>query len=316
MQNSDLRPLGAGELLDRAITLYVRRFALIVTVLAAVIVPMGVLQALAAPNSAHAFADMARAIGSAGDAAASRAAADAMARDGRMTPLTGLVIFLSAVVRLLMWSAIIATLSSAYAGTRTTIGEAYRLGLQRWIPQALVALSFLVIGAFAMLPVLIYYVILVVVGIALSALHQIVVLIVALVAGGLILIAGICVLAALIFMAYELAAVAVVTETANPITAIGIGLRRALATGMKRRTIVAGLVLMLVSQAGALPLIAIAVVLTAIAHFDALYFAVLSVGAVLIDGLVAAFVVVYAVDVRVRREGLDIVIPEPSPIPA
>src|SRR5947209_13783940 len=61
VQNTELRPLGAGEMLDRAITLYVRRFALIVTVLAVVSVPIVLLEALTVPdrkstrlNSSHA----------------------------------------------------------------------------------------------------------------------------------------------------------------------------------------------------------------------------------------------------------------------
>jgi len=38
-----------------------------------------------------------------------------------------------------------------------------------------------------------------------------------------------------------------------------------------------------------------------------LYFAIFGTGTILLDGLVAAFVVVYATDMRVRREGLDLV---------
>jgi hypothetical protein len=83
---------------------------------------------------------------------------------------------------------------------------------------------------------------------------------------------------------------------------------------MRVRTIVGGLVVFVVSEVGALPLIAVAATLTALTHVDVLYFAVLGVGSVLLDGIVAAFVVVFAVDVRVRREGFDIIPAEPPPI--
>jgi hypothetical protein len=44
-----------------------------------------------------------------------------------------------------------------------------------------------------------------------------------------------------------------------------------------------------------------------------LYFAVLGAGSVVLEGIVAAFVVVFAVDFRVRREGFDILAAEPPP---
>jgi hypothetical protein len=77
---------------------------------------------------------------------------------------------------------------------------------------------------------------------------------------------------------------------------------------------VGGLVVFVVSEVGSLPLIAVAATLTALTHVDALYFAILGVGSVLLEGIVAAFVVVYAVDVRVRREGFDIIAAEPPPV--
>jgi len=43
LRQTELRPLGAGELLDRAVTLFVRDFVPIVTVLAVVIVPLVIL---------------------------------------------------------------------------------------------------------------------------------------------------------------------------------------------------------------------------------------------------------------------------------
>jgi hypothetical protein len=50
---------------------------------------------------------------------------------------------------------------------------------------------------------------------------------------------------------------------------------------------------------------------SAITHVDALYFAIVGGGSVLLEGLVAAFVIVFAVDVRTRREGLDLVVDAP-----
>jgi hypothetical protein len=307
VQNTELRPLGAGEMLDRAITLYVRRFPQIVLVLAVVSIPVITLQALVAPQSAHVWSDIGQIL-TAGGGAASRRASDTMAADSAFTPLAFLVIFAAMIVRVLMWSAVIALVSAAYAGTRTTLAGAYRLALKRWVPQMVVGLTFLILGGIASVPAFILYFLFIGALVALSALQQTVAVVIVGVIAVVVFLVVFAVIGSFVFMAYELAAVAIVTETGNPVEAVQLALRRAFAPGMKRRTVVAGLILLLVSEAGALPLVGIAVVATMLTHVDALYFAVLGAGGVLLDGIVAAFAVVYAVDARVRREGYDLVI--------
>jgi hypothetical protein len=311
----ELRPLGAGEMLDRAITLYVRRFALIVAVLAVVTVPVVLLQALVAPHTGQMFTDVAQILAAGPNSGAAQRAADDLARQ-QSSPLYYLVVVGALVARLLMWCAILAVVAAAYAGAETSVGAAYRLALRRWLPLVVVSLAFAILAMFAAVPVFVLYFVLIVAVVALSALHQVVATIALAIVGFLIVLAGMVVVGSLAYMSYDLAAVAMVTETGNPVEAIGIGLRRAFAPGMKRRTLVAGLVMLLVSQAGALPILALAAVTTALTHVDALYFAILGVGSVLLDGLVASFVVVYAFDVRVRREGLDLVVSEAPPVPA
>ena len=314
LRQTELRPLGAGELLDRAVTLFVREFVPIVTVLAVVIVPVVVLQALIAPKSGQVFTDLGRVFSAAGNRGASEAAAAALSRDGGSNALTFLLFAVSSIGRLLMWSAIISLIATAYAGSRITFGHAYRVGFQRWLPQVVVALAFLVLGGVTVIPLLIAYLLVVILIGVLAGFNQFIAAVAVGVVGGLIVISAFAVILSWVFMMYELAAVAVVTETANPIEAIGIAMRRGFARGTRVRTIVGGLVVFVVSEVGSLPLIAVAVTLTAITHVDMLYFAVLGVGSVLLEGIVAAFVVVFAVDVRVRREGFDIIAAEPPPI--
>lgn len=314
LRQTDLRPLGAGELLDRAVTLFVRDFVPIVTVLAVVIVPIVALSAIVAPKSGQVFADLGRVFSAAGNRGATEAATAALTRDSGSSALQFLVSAAGIVARLLMWSAIVALVASAYAGSRITFGQAYRVGVQRWLPQVVVALTFFVLGAVTAVPlVLSYLVVAIVIGV-LAGFNQFIGAVAVGIIGGLIVIGAFAVVLSWVFMMYELAAVAVVTETSNPVEAIGIGLRRGFARGMRVRTIVGGLVVFVVSYVGSLPLIAVAVTLTALTHVDALYFAVLGVGSVLLEGIVAAFVVVFAVDARVRREGFDIIAAEPPPI--
>ena len=314
MLNTELRPLGAGELLDRAVTIFVRYFVPIVVVLAVAIVPLVVFEGFVSPRSGHVFSDLGRVFSSAGDPAAARAAQKVLEGDSPAFGLTAVLLLVSVCLRLLEWGAIVTVVSNAYAGLPTTIGQAYRVGLRRWPQQLLILIVFGALGLIAAIPLLILYVIVIFAVIALAALHLTVATVVVGVVGVLILIAGFAAVGSWIYMTYQLAAVAVITETPNAIEAIGAGLRRGAARGMRRRTIVGGLVIFLVSWAGSLPIIGIGLLATTLTHIDALYFAVLGAGSVLLEGLIAAFVVVYAVDVRVRREGIDLVAGPPPAV--
>ncbi|MDP9107282.1 MAG: hypothetical protein M3N49_15310 [Candidatus Eremiobacteraeota bacterium] len=315
LRHTELRPLGAGELLDRAVTLFVREFVPIVIVLAAVLVPLVVFQAIAAPKSGQVFSDLGRVFSAAGNRAASQTAAEALSRDSASNGITALLFIVGFVARLLMWSAIVSLVATAYAGSRISFGSAYRLGLGRWLQQMVIALTFTVIGMLTSIPLVIAYLLVAIVIGVLAGLNQFAAAVVVGVIGGLIVFAAIAVVLSWVFMTYQIASVAVVTETSNPIDAIGAALRRGFARGIRWRMVVGGLVVFVVSQAGAWPLLAVAAVLTAMTHVNALYFAILGVGSVLLEGIVAAFVVVFAVDIRVRREGFDLIAAEPPPAP-
>jgi len=85
VENTDLRPLGAGEILDRAVTLYVRRFVAIVSVLAVVTVPLLLIETVLAPGQLRVFTDLGALVRAGGDAGKMRAATAAMLRDSRWT---------------------------------------------------------------------------------------------------------------------------------------------------------------------------------------------------------------------------------------
>jgi hypothetical protein len=75
---------------------------------------------------------------------------------------------------------------------------------------------------------------------------------------------------------------------------------------------VAGLIALVLLFLGQFPVLAVAVAVEVLVPVPALYYAMNGVGQLLLVGLICAFVVVYAADVRVRREGLDLV-PEAAP---
>jgi hypothetical protein len=314
VEKTELRPLGAGELLDRAVTLYVRRFGLIVAVIAAVVAPLMIIEAIVSPNSAGVWDDLAKLMSASGNSRATQQALAQMNAHSTGGGVVALIAVLGILARLMMFSAVVAVVAAAYAGARTTFGDAYRIAGRRWGAQLLVALAYLGIAMVAFIPLMIVYIgtVFVVALLAIGGARALAIGVGIL--GGIVVLGLFASVGAWLYMAYQLSAVAVVTEGANPPAAIGAGLRRAFGNPTRWRTLAAGLTVIAVSFGGTLPILAIAAAASATLHQPALYFAILGAGSVLLEGLVAAFVVVYAVDVRVRREGLDL-FADAQPVP-
>jgi hypothetical protein len=306
VQNIDLRPLGAGELLDRAVTLYVRRFVAIAAVLAAITVPLLLLQAVVSPGAFRIGDDLLRILQAGGNATKSADVLAKMARDSQFTPPLVLLFAGGTFVRLLMWNALVAVISAAYAGVALSFGAAYALALRRYVPQLAVGLMFCGIVLVALIPVgLVYFgIIAAVIALSLAKLH--VVAVITAIVLALLFIVFLVAVAAWVLMAYELASVAVVTESPNPVAAVASGLRRAFGRGTRWRSLVAGLAYIALVYGASLPAATLGLLLGALTHQPLLAAAVSAVASVLLQGLLGAFVVVYATDVRVRREGIDL----------
>jgi hypothetical protein len=306
VQNIDLRPLGAGEILDRAVTLYVRRFVAIATVLAIITVPLLLLQALVSPGSFRIGEDLLQVLQAGGNAAKSGNVLAKIARDSQFTlPVAGVLVG-GLLVRLLAWNALVAVIAGAYAGVALSPGAAYAIAVRRYFPQFVVGLVFFGITLVALIPVGLVYVAIIAAVVALSLAKLQVVAIIAGIVLGLAFVAFAMVVTAWLLMAYELASVAVVTEGPSPVAAVASGLRRAFGRGTRWRTLVAGLVYVALVYGATIPAGMMGLLLGAVTHQPLLAAAASAVASVLVQGLLGAFVVVYATDVRVRREGLDL----------
>ena len=313
VQNTELRPLGAGEILDRAVTLFVRRFVPIVTVLAVVIVPLVILETIASPGSARVFDDLGKAMAAGTNRTASKQALDALTRDGQTSPLAYLLMIAGMFARLLMFSAVVAVIASTYAGEPLAFAAGYRLAFRRWGTQIVVALVYAALAVIAAIPLFMAALALALVASVLAVAGSQAVTAVVSILGVLVFLGLVMALSGWLYMAYMLAAVAVVTERSDVATAVGAGLRRAFGKPTRWRTLIAGLVAAAITFGGSLPTVGVAIGASALLHLPVLYYAIVGAGSVLLEGLTTAFVVVYATDVRVRREGLDLV---PQPLPA
>ena len=90
-------------------------------------------------------------------------------------------------------------------------------------------------------------------------------------------------------------------------------MRRAFGRGTRRRTLVAGLIYVAMVYGATIPAATAGLLLGALTHQPLIAAAASAVAGVLVQGLLGAFVVVYATDVRVRREGLDLAVLAEAP---
>jgi hypothetical protein len=283
MDTPDLRPLTIGEILDRAIAVFVRNAGLFLLALAVIAIPPAIIEVILAPHGfAAPFAELQAVLAHANDPV-----------------LIQQIMKRSQAEQVLTVAPVIAV--DVFSGAVPSLRRALRVGLARYLPALVVSLGYAVVLVALLIALFIVLIpIFIVVGL-LVALSKVLGIIVG-------VIAGIAVLAAFVFfgcvasLSWAVAIVAVATEDPNPIRAIG--LRRTFARPLLVRSFLVGLAIYVVRFAGSLLAIAIGALLVAITHVDALIVVPATIMSVLITGVVMTFVTRYTIDLRIRREGL------------
>jgi hypothetical protein len=302
----DLRPLGIGEILDRAVTLFVRHFAVLVLILALVVIPVAIVQYAAAPSTAGVFSDLQRMLMlPPGHVQEQREILREISQKSRLGTLGAVLILVSLIVQALSMTACVIAVAQSYAGRMPSVREVYREALRRWLPQ-LAALVIITGFVFVITFALVFAIL--VLAIAIGAIARL-----SPVAGAIVGIPIALVVVATLFAAFvllscaaQLTLVAIALEDPNPIRGIAAGLRRTFGKALIWRSLLVGTITSTVSLIGTFMLIALAVGLSALTHVSALYPVIVAVGSVALSALLNTFIVVYATDVRVRREGYDL----------
>ncbi|GAC1404889.1 MAG: glycerophosphoryl diester phosphodiesterase membrane domain-containing protein [Candidatus Velthaea sp.] len=306
MSASDLRPLGVGEILDRAVTLFVRRFAPLVLILSLVAAPAALLQFIAQPESASLVTDIQRIMTlPPGHASEQRAVLDHITAGSRFGGWTVLLLMFTFVITPLATTACTIGAARGYTGTMPAVRDLFREVLRRWIPQLITTLFFFGMYLAVFLGLFVAVLAITFVIVALSTLSSTAAVIVGVplgLAGALVLTA----LTLLVYLAWQLAFVSIALEEPNPVRAVARGMRRAFGRSTLWRSLLVALIVFVVSLMGSLVLGTVAGVLAFVTHVNALYPIVLAIGSVTINGLLVTYLVVYSYDVRIRREGYDL----------
>jgi hypothetical protein len=312
-----------GEILDRAITTYVRRCLPLFVILALAVVPVSLVQLAGAPGFVHMselFAQMNR-----------LPPADVFDRNRLLTEALGSInagslfaIFIVGPLILypLARNAILTYANGGLEGSPVSMWAAYRVSFPRWGAQVVTTVGYavlqaatvivLLIGALMIMGAIIVPVVLVNGGRGNATFSTGVVLVVALV----FMVVGLLAVA-LLNVALELATVSVALEEPNPFRAIGNGWRRTFDRTLLRRTVGVALAYFAVEALGTGAFVAAGALLAALTHSYIVQTVVSDLAYVVIDGVLLVFMLVYALDLRMRREGLDLLraAGEPSTVP-
>jgi hypothetical protein len=303
----DVRPRSIGEILDRAITTYVRRCVPLFVVLALVAIPIAVLQVVAQPGLTHLMELFNRVLTLPPGDVADRAQT-LLAINQALAPRGWVVLLSLAQVALLPLArtALIVFAARALDGKPVSIAAAYRIGLRRWLPQLAVLFAWwFVFGcAFGVTFVLVVVVAVLAVA-ALSVLSRTAAVVVG-IAFGLLIAAVSLVVLALGYLAWLMASVSVATEDGNPLHAIGRAVRRTLDRSRWRRALAVAAAVLALEWFGALAFVAFGALAAYLTHTVLTYALIVSVGSIVLEGLILVFALIYVRDVRLRSEGTDL----------
>jgi hypothetical protein len=295
-------------LLDRAITLCVRSFAVFALILALVDIPLNTLELVLDPTPPDRLSDVVAAVRQVAAAIPTRSP-DGDGRErhpagARMPDVRLIGVDLGeALLFQIATLACAAAAAQAYAGRRPSVLRAYRNALRR-VPVLLAsdgaAFGVAVALGAACVPAVVIIVLLLATLAASSGGYAFFSFATASVGVALM-----CLLATLVNFAGLMMLASIAFDDAAPLRS---GLRRTFGAGTRRRSACAAAIVLAVSWGGWLVGVAAGDGLSAFTHNAACSAVLQSLADAGSNALSACFAVVYAFDVRIRREGLDLAV--------
>jgi hypothetical protein len=302
-----LRPLGLGEILDRAVTLCVRHFIVFALIWVVFVLPLVICQFLGTEDQTKIFGALADILKSTNSGKGTDSSTILSAMQGKpvLNAWTGAYFFMLLFVAPLPSGAMIAAAGALYRGELVDFASAYRTGLARYF-QLLAYNVMWIVSALILYVAVIF--IAVIIGLAFAAFATVLkgIGVAIAVALGIALFLLVVAFALVISVAYEIGVFTCVLERRGFIDAFasgiqrvfgGIGLRRSLLVGLAFLAIVFGIWIVVgMGQAILYGLVRSHILGTA-------FSAVMSIATA---GFTTAFMTIFYFDLRVREEGLDL----------
>lgn len=302
-----LRPLGVGEILDRAVTLCVRHFPLLALTWGMFAVVVAVLEYFGTQDQSKMYATLADVLKhpSQGGSFDWNAIIAATQNTSAFNGWTAAYLIAIVLFTPLPSAALIAAVSSLYLGAPSSLGEAYRVGLLRFPNLLMYNILWLFCAVIAYLAFVFAAIILAFVFVAIAqGLHLFGVLF-GVVAG---MIAGLAAIAfaLLVTLAYEIGICTCVIDRRNFAEAFTWGLSHVFTRAGLGRSLLVGLASAAISIGYIVVSLTGQAILFGFVHSQALglaYTAVVDIAGVI---FATAFMTIFYYDVRVRSEGFDL----------
>lgn len=301
-----LRPLGLGEVLDRAVTLCVTHFVALASIFLIYAVPLAILQYGSSRDLAHTMSVLSS-IAQAGGKG--HADPNAIARAlGSAPPIgvwTPLVVLAGLVLGPLPMAALITACDAFYFGRPISLRAAYGIALRRWLPLIGTYLLYVVAAMMLVAAITIGGVVLVFALTLLTATLHAVGVAIAVVVGALA-IAAILAIIVVASLAIQISSFTCVIENEKSIVAFARGIGRVFAGTGLRRSLPVGIAYAVIALGIGLVTIAGEALVVGLLHNDIAATAFGTLVRVATAAFLTAFIAIFYYDLRVREEGLDL----------
>ncbi len=306
---SRLRPLGLGEVLDRAVTLSVKHGPILVMIAVVFMVPLGIAQFFGFADQTKMYGALADVLqsGSSGKPV-SDSAVQQMFGPSLFNGWTALWILLYVFVAPLSSGALVAGAAAFYLGGTTSLGQAYSLAVRQWGHLLLLNVMFLFVAGIAET---VFVLLALILGFGLFALATPA----RPLAIGLAIVFGIALLLLLIVavligtLTWQMSFVDCIVERSNFIAAFASGFRRVFAGVGLRRSLVVGLAYFAITIGVALVGALGGGVLYGVVRSHVLGEAFTTLVALATAAFTTTFMTIFYYDLRVREEGFDLQLP-------
>lgn len=292
-----LRPLGIGEIFDRAVTLYVRNFVAFTLMILTLLAPLAVVQYFALPDQAQ---SLSTAIGQIEHPEKKTQAPLSNGEIGGLLAIVAIALIFAPFVN----NAVAVGVARVYNGAAPAYGACFATVLRRWAALLGTAILNVLILFGVYIAMIVGLVLLMTVGILLV--RPALALAVAVFIFAIVAFLAVLLLFLLLLIAYAFSMYSASLESAAPLRAIGLAYRR-----LFNRLEFKKALLMALSyiglQIGVLTLSStVGLVLLFAVHSYALELAVNAIVSAMATAFVTILLAVYYYDVRTRNEGLDL----------
>jgi hypothetical protein len=302
-----LRPLGLGEVLDRAVNVSVKHFVLLALIFVVFAVPLAIVEYFETRDSSRMLQAFAGALQA--QATTGKSDPESLLRILRDAPpangWTAILLALGFFVAPLISAAQIDAVAKLYLGGTVTFGEAYRSALRRWLP--LIGLNCLYLVA-ALGAYLVAFIVLVILFLAIAAIvhgSQAAGVVAGVIAGTAALV-SLFVLALLAVLAWEISYYGCVVENSGVVTSFSQGIKRVFAgVGIPRSLLFGCAYLAIVIGIGLFGGVGNLLLLD-LTHSRVVSIAYVTIVRIVTVNFTTVFLGIFYFDLRVREEGFDL----------